>query len=147
MPSCATSWAEADGKRVDGALRRRVVDVLARRAEPGRTRREIDDGAAASAVARRHAAHRFARAEERSDDVGGEDPHDTRRIHRLDAHLRLEDAGIVDQRRHRAECPVAGLEQPDDVGLDGDVTLNCDGAATRRDDGGDDGIGRVLRDR
>ena len=56
----------------------------------------------------------------------------------------LEDAGVVDQRRHRTERPVAGLEQPDDVGLDGDVTLNRDRAAARRDDGGDDGIGRIL---
>ena len=70
-----------------------------------------------------------------------------RGVHRLDAHLRLEDAGVVDQRRHRAERPVAGLEQPDDVGLDADVALHGDGAAAGRDDGGDDGIGRVRRGR
>ena len=41
-----------------------------------------------------------------------------RGVHRVDAHLRLEDAGVVDERRQRAELARRGLEQPHDVGLD-----------------------------
>ena len=98
---------EPDGERVDGALRGRVVHVLAGRAELRGPRRDVDDRAARAAVARGHAPHRFARAQEGAGDVGGEHALEARGVHLVQAHLVLEDAGVVDQRRDRAQLRVA----------------------------------------
>src|SRR3546814_10473442 len=51
-----------DGQAVDRALRCGVPDILSRAADGGCPRRQVDDGAALSAVAPRHATDRGARA-------------------------------------------------------------------------------------
>ena len=69
---------------------------------------------------------------------------EARRVHRLDAHLRLEDAGVVDQRGQRAQLAIARLEQPHHVGFDRDVGLHGERAAAGLCDRLHDGVGRVA---
>ena len=79
MPSAATSRRQPDGQRIERRLRRRVVDVLARRAELRRARRHVDDRAAGAAV--RVDIRRTASRAQRNAPVhvGGEDAIDARR--------------------------------------------------------------------
>jgi hypothetical protein len=121
MPFARHFARKADGERVDGGLRRRVVDVLARRTQLRRTRRHVGDCAAGAAVGGRHASDRFARAKERARHVGGEHPRKASGVHLLDARLLLDDARVVDKRVDRSQLRVDGLEQPDDIGFHGDV--------------------------
>ncbi len=66
------------------------------------------------------------------------------RAHRLDAHLCLEDAGVVDEAVQPSEHPVRGLEQPDHVGLDRDVAGHGHGLPTGRLNIGNDTVGGFL---
>src|SRR4029453_654010 len=111
-------FSQANRQRIHGALRGGIVDVLAGGSEPRSAGRSVDDGSAGPATFRRHAAHRFAGADERADDVGRKDSLDALRVHRFHSHLRLDDADIVHQRRQRSELAVARLEQPQHIGLD-----------------------------
>src|SRR3954471_23254912 len=63
-------FGETDGKRVDRAFGRRVVDVLARRTDLRGARRNIDDSAPMTSVLRGHASHSLARTHETPDDIG-----------------------------------------------------------------------------
>ena len=67
---------------------------------------------------RGHAAHGLARAQERAHHVGREHPADARGVHLLHAHLRLENARVVDERRNGTELAIAGRKQFHDVGFD-----------------------------
>jgi hypothetical protein len=93
-------------------------------------------------VRRRHPLHRLARAQERAGDIGGEDAADPRRVDRVHTRLRLEDAGVVDQRAQRTETLVDRLEEPEDIGFAADVGADSDRRAAARFDVGDHGIGR-----
>ena len=90
---------------------------------------------------RRQPPDRFTRAEEGADDVRRKDPLEPRRVHRLDAHLRLEDAGIVHEPGEWSK-PVAGLEQAHHVCFNRDVGADRDRASSSGLDGRD---GRVRR--
>ena len=85
--------------------------------------------AALAAMARRHALHRLARAEERAGDVGGEHALEARGLHVVEAGLALEDAGVVHEDGHGAELATRRVEYPDHVGFPGHVALDRDGAA------------------
>ena len=69
----------------------------------------------------RHPPHRLACAEKAADDVGGEHTLPAARRHVFHAHLGLEDAGVVDQRRDPTERSVEVLEKPNHIGFDADV--------------------------
>ena len=71
-----------------------------------------------------HALHRFARAEKCADDIRGKHALQPRRVHRLDAHLRFEDAGVVDEPGERPHLAIDRVEEPQHVALDGDVGLH-----------------------
>src|SRR3954463_16301707 len=60
---------EAGGETLEGAFGCGLIHVLARRAVLRGTRGDVDDRAAATAASGGHPAHRFARAQERSEDV------------------------------------------------------------------------------
>jgi hypothetical protein len=92
-------------------------------------------------VRRRHAAHRFARAEKCPFDVGGEDAVEPGRVDVLDARLTLEDAGVVDERGNRPEPGIHGLEQANHVRLRGDVGAHGQRFAPRRGDPGNHLVG------
>jgi hypothetical protein len=62
-------------------------------------------------VPRRQALHRFARAQDRADDVDGEDPRDSDGLHLLQPHLSIDDAGVVHECAKRAELAIARVEQ------------------------------------
>ena len=66
---------------------------------------------------RRHPPDCFTRTQESADDVDGEDARQPLGSHRVDSHLRLEDARVVDERRQRSELSIRFGEQPLDVGL------------------------------
>jgi hypothetical protein len=72
-------------------------------------------------VAGRHALHRLARTEETADDVGGQHAGEPAGIHLLDAHVPLEDAGVVYQCRHAPQLRIDLLEKTHDVVLDAHV--------------------------
>src|SRR5690349_20027684 len=55
-------FRQSERERIDRRLCRRVIDVLARRADPGGDRRDIDDRAARAAMLGRHALDGLARA-------------------------------------------------------------------------------------
>ena len=137
---------EPDRERVDRALRRRVIDVLARRSEPRRDRRDVDDDAARPAVAGGHPPHGLARAQHRAHDVHGEHPRDPLGGHHLQPHLRLDDAGVVDEGGDAAEPRVDLVEEAEDVGFRRDVRAHGDRAPARARDLGDHGV-RGTRDR
>src|SRR5690606_11357457 len=90
---------------------------------------EVDDGAAFPAVLGRHALHRLAGAEKRARDVDVEDPANRGGIVALEASGVSGDAGVVDERRQRAELPVDDVEDPEHVVLVRDVALNEGDAA------------------
>ena len=135
---------EADGEHVERAFRRRVVHVLARRAEHCRARRHVDDRAACAAVRGRHPLHGFARANERAGHVSREDSRQACRVDLLDACLGLEDAGVVDERAQRTEVAIDGGEQALDVPLGRHVGLNGDGARPGAPDVANDGFRGVA---
>ena len=121
---------QPDRQRVERGLRRRVVDVLAGRAELRRPRRDVDDRAAAAAVPGRHPPHRFTRADERAASRWWRTrercaPRRSRSTRVCGSRI----AGVVDQRGERPSIAIDGFEQPHDVGLDRDVGLHRDRAA------------------
>ena len=67
----------------------------------------------------RHAPDRLARAQEAADDVG-RSTRSSARVHVLEAHLPVEHAGVVDERRDRAEARSTS-EQAHDVRFEADV--------------------------
>jgi len=119
-------FGQAQGHAVDGALGGRVVDVFAWCAEAGGHRRQVDDGAAPAAMARRHPLDRLACAQEAADHVGAQYAGPARRIHLFQAHLLLKHAGVVDQHVQPAELPVDGFEHVQHLGLVSDVGLYGD---------------------
>ena len=137
MTFASDLFRKADGEGVQRRLRRGVIDVLARRAQDGRARGDVDDRPTAAAVPRRHAADALSRADERAGHVCREDAAEPRRIHALDARLALQDAGVVHQPQEGPELRIDGLEQADDVGLAGDVGLDGDRPAAQRPHLGD----------
>jgi hypothetical protein len=142
-PSAATS-RQAEREAVDRTLGRGVVDVLARCSELGRGRRQVDDGAAAAAVFRAHAAHRLARADQRADDVDVEHAAPARDAHLVDARSDVDDAGVVHQPVQHAELAVDGGEHRQHLGFVGDVGAHRHRAPAQRAHGRGHGLGRGL---
>ena len=115
---------EADGHRVHRALGGRVVDVFARPARPGRHGGDVHDPPAGAAVARGHAAHRGAAAQEHAQGVDLQRTFDTLGGHLVEPHLEVERAGVVDQHREGSELGVDGGEHSLHVVLGRDVGPN-----------------------
>ena len=132
---------ETDRQRVDCALGGGVIHIFAGRTQTRGAGRNIHDRAARSVVPRRHAPHGLARAEERADHIGGEDTMEPRGIHRVHAHLRFQDAGVVHQGRERSERVIDGRKQPFDVRLDGHVSRHGDRSRPTGFDGLDNALG------
>jgi hypothetical protein len=104
---------EPDAERVDGALRCRVVDVLARSTDPGGSRGDEDDRAAVAPVQGGEPAHGLAAADDCADHVDGQDPLDPlnaqrgERAHRVGCgkcgeHVRLHRVVRPDRPGHAA---------------------------------------------
>ena len=66
------------------------------------------------------------------------------RAHRVDAHLGLEDAGVVDEATQPFQRLVRGLEQSDDIEFERDVGGHSQGPSTRRFNIRDDPVGGFL---
>ena len=117
-----------------------------RRAGERAERRHVDDRAALAAVARRHALHGFARAQQLPGDIDAHRLHDARKGQRLDAPLGAAgDAGIVDETGERAEHAIGLGEQAQHVVFVADIALDREGFAARRLDVVHDGVGLGAR--
>src|SRR5438309_4045580 len=112
---------EAERQGIDRAFRRGIVDVHGGRAQARRDRREVDGRAAVAAVARRHALHRLACAEEAARDVDGEHALEARHAHLIDARRAIDDPRVVREHREPAQAPIHLGEQAHDVGFHRDV--------------------------
>ena len=88
---------QANGERIDGALASGVVDVLAGRSRPRRTRGDVYDRSSPTSMARRHSSYRFAATQESSNDVGGESSAKARGVHRVEPCLALDGSGVIDK--------------------------------------------------
>ena len=137
-------FGEADSESVDGAFRGGIVDVFVGGTGAGGSGRNVDDVAALASVFGGHAAHRFAGAEETSEDVDGEDAVEAGGVHGVETGLTFDDAGVVDQGGDGAEAAVGGIEKADDVGFGADVGLDGYGSASFLLDGGYDLFGGAL---
>ena len=114
---------------VDCAFGRGIVHPLSGGTDPGRARGNIHDRTAGSAVAGRHAAYRFAGAEERARDVHGHDLRKGSCAYGIDSRESASNCGIVDQTLDRPQFALGGFKEPDDIFFTGNVSLNCTGAA------------------
>ncbi len=121
---------EADGHRVDRTLRRGVVHPLARTAEHGRLRRDVDDGPADAAAIGAHACCRLTAGDERTGDVHGPQPLEHVGVDGVDRAVPTGDAGVVDEDVDAAEPTVDGLEHPHHLALVAHVGLHRKGSAT-----------------
>src|SRR3546814_1818220 len=103
--------------RSDRALRCGVPDILSRAADGGCPRRQVDDGAALSAVAPRHATDRGARAPDAAQHVEIHDSADGfgRRV--FQATHAAGDTGVVHQGGQRRQGRVGGGEKALDLVL------------------------------
>ena len=84
-----------------------------------------------AAAFRRHPPHGLARTEKRTDRVDAEDALEAFGGHRLEPHLTLEDAGVVDERVRPPEPSVDLREQTLDVALGSDVGGDRNPASSR----------------
>jgi len=130
-------FGQAYGERVDGSFCRGVVDVFVGRADAGGSRGYVDDGATVASVAGGHAEDGLAGAEERSEDVGGEDTVQAGGVNLVEAGLRFDDTGVVDQGGDGAELARGLVEEADHFLFVADVGLEGDGGASVVADGGD----------
>jgi hypothetical protein len=137
-------FGEADGESVNGAFGGGIVDVFVGGTGAGGSGRNVDDVAALASVFGGHAAHRFAGAEEASEDVDGEDAVEAGGVHGVETGLTFDDAGVVDQGGDGSEAAVGGIEKADDVGFGADVGLDGYGCASFLLDRGYDLIGGAL---
>ena len=115
---------EADGHRIHRALRGRVVDVLARSADPRRHGGDVHDAPAGASIARGHAAHRGAAAHEHAQHVDPQHALDPLGGHLVEPRLEVDRPRVVDQHRESAELGVDGGEHALHVVLVRDVGLN-----------------------
>src|SRR5690606_8501653 len=120
---------EAQGEGVDRTLGGGVIDVLVGRAQAGSGRGDVDDGPSAPAMAGGHAPDGFAGAKEAADHIGRQDAAQPPGVHVLDAHLPLEDAGVVDQRRDRPQLAIDLGKEARDIGRVANVAGNGHGLA------------------
>jgi hypothetical protein len=130
-------FGEAQGERVDGSFCGGVVDVFVGRADAGGSRGYVDDGATVAAVAGGHAEDGLTGAEERSEDVGGEDAVQAGGVNLVEAGLAFDDAGVVDEGGDGAELARGLIEEADNFLFAADVGLEGDGGASGVADGGD----------
>lgn len=92
----------------------------------GCPRGNVDDRASRSAVACRHAAHRFACAEHRPDDVDCECLLDRLRRQVLHAREPASDSCIVYEGGDRSQFPFRSLEEREDLIFAGNIGVDCD---------------------
>ena len=127
-------FRQADRESVDRAFGRGVVHVLAGRSKSRRRTRQIDDRAAAAAMARAHAQHRFAGADDRADHVDVEHALQAGNAHRVDPGADVDHAGAVDQPREPPQLGVDLLEHGQHLLLAGNVGLDRHSSAPGSDD-------------
>lgn len=113
----------AQGHGVDGALGGGIVDVFVGSADTGCHRGQVDDGATGAAVPGRQAADGLLRTQEAAHHVGPQDALEAGCVHRLQAHLPLQHAGVVHQHVQPAERLVQALEHLLDLFFDTHVGL------------------------
>ena len=92
---------------------------------------------------RAHALDRFARANEAAEDIDREHALQARDADFIDARLHIDDTGVVDQARQRAELGVDAREHRQHRGFVGNVGGNDDRAPAERTDLRGHGLGRV----
>ena len=83
---------------------------------------------------------------EAADHVGGEDPVKSIDRHLVDAHLALENSGVVDQCGDAAEGVVHLREDAHDIGLDTRVAGDRDRLSALACDLADDDVGALFRE-
>src|SRR6266404_4790343 len=124
---------QAERHRIDRALCRGVVDVHRRRADARGHRRDIDDCAAGTAMPRRHALQRLARAEEAAGDVDCDHALEARHAHLVHPRSAIDHPGVVHQHRKAPETLIDLREHAYDVRLHRDVASDRDAVDLARE--------------
>jgi hypothetical protein len=122
-------FGQSQSERVDRAFGGSVVNVLVRRTDAGGSGRNVHDAATLASVPSGHAANGFARAEEASEDIGGEDAMQASSVDVLETSLRFDDTDVVDQCCDWSNLFRRSLEEMVDVCFIADIGLDGNGCA------------------